>query len=112
MSLSLGPSADLKLSKKLMDYNITENVVSSGNGTAKVTTENWTYQLEIKSNTDKEMDLEVKDVIPMEAKVTDISPEPSEMTATLLKWNLKVAPREEMKIRYSYRVVTLETIDR
>ncbi|MGB9902055.1 DUF4139 domain-containing protein [Methanothrix sp.] len=112
VSLSLGPSADLKLSKKLMDYNITENVVSIGNGTAKVTTENWSYQLEIKSNTDKELDLEVKDTIPMEAKVTDISPEPSEMTATLLKWNLKVAPREEMKIKYAYRVVTVETIDR
>ncbi|MBC7079809.1 MAG: DUF4139 domain-containing protein [Methanothrix sp.] len=110
-SLSLGPSADLKLSKKLMDYNITENVVSFGNGTAKVTTENWTYQLEIKSNTDKEIDLEVKDTIPMEAKVIDVSPEPSEMTATLLKWNLSVAPREEMKIRYAYRVVTVETID-
>ncbi|WP_369424812.1 DUF4139 domain-containing protein [Methanothrix sp.] len=109
-SLSLGPSADLKLSKKLMDYNITENIVSFGNGTAKVTTENWTYQLEIKSNTDKEIDLEVKDTIPMEAKVIAVSPEPSEMTATLLKWNLKVAPREEMKIRYAYRVVTVETI--
>lgn len=110
-SLSLGPSADLKLSKKLMDYNITENVVSFGNGTAKVTTENWTYQLEVKSNTDKEIDLEVKDTIPMEAKVIDVSPEPSEMTATLLKWNLSVAPREEMKIRYAYRVVTVETLD-
>lgn len=111
-SLSLGPSADLKLSKKLIDYNITENVVQFGNGTAKVTTENWTYQLEIKSNTDKEIDLEVKDTVPMEARVIDVSPEPSEMTATLLKWNLKVAPREEMKIRYAYRVVTVETIDR
>lgn len=109
-SLSMGPSADLKLSKKLIDYNITENVVSFGNDTAKVTTENWTYQLEIKSNTDKEIDLEVKDTIPMEAKVIDVSPEPSEITATLLKWNLKVAPREETKIRYAYTVVTVETI--
>ncbi len=110
-SLSLGPSADLKLSKKLMDYNITEEMVSFGNGTAKVTTENWTYQLEVKSNTDKQVDLEVKDTIPMEAKIIYVSPEPSEITATLLKWNLKVAPREEMKLRYSYRIVTMETID-
>lgn len=94
-----------------MDYNITEEMVSFGNGTAKVTTENWTYQLEVKSNTDKQVDLEVKDTIPMEAKIIYVSPEPSEITATLLKWNLKVAPREEMKLRYSYRIVTMETID-
>ncbi len=114
-SIVVGPSADLKVESKLSDYNITESIKpvasASGNHTVKETIETWTYSLEIKSNLDREAALEVTDTIPREAVIVSVSPEPEEMTATSLKWNLELLPRQETAINYTYQVTTTESLD-
>ncbi len=114
-SIVVGPSADLKVSKKLSDYNITENVraIQSENRThtVKETTENWTYNLTIESNLDREAMLEVSDSRPKEAKIISISPQPSETTATTMKWRVSLQPREKTAINYVYQVVTTEALN-
>ena len=56
-SIVVGPSADLKVEKKLKDYNISEKIIEINsygkNHTAKETTETWTYHLKIESNLDR-----------------------------------------------------------
>lgn len=114
-SIVVGPSPDLKVSKKLSDYNITENIraIQSENRThtVKETTENWTYNLTIESNLDREATLEVSDSRPKEAKIISISPQPSETTATTMKWRVSLQPREKMAIDYVYQVVTTEALN-
>lgn len=115
-SLTLGTSADLKVSRKLKDYNITERIVTvdlDANNTRsyKETTENWTYQLELKSSTDKEIDVEVTDSKPKEAEVINITLDPTEITATGFKWIVQVLPHKEVKFLYTYRLVKTESLD-
>jgi hypothetical protein len=114
-TLDMGPSADLKVESKLADYNITDNikVVGSGQGnhTIKETIETWTYNLSVKSNLGRQASLEVTDSIPQEAVVTVVSPQPSEITATSLKWKLALAPRQKTAINYTYEVTTTESLD-
>lgn len=114
-SIVVGPSADLKVESKLSDYNKTENikVIGSmgGNRTVKETIENWTYSLEIKSYLDRAAALEVTDTIPREAVIISVSPEPAESTATSLKWELQLLPRQETAINYTYQVTTTEGLD-
>jgi hypothetical protein len=111
----VGPSADLKVESKVSDYNVTENIKAvasaSGNHTVRETIETWSYSLEIKSNLDREAALEVTDTIPREAVIVSVSPEPSESTATSLKWNLQLLPRQETTINYTYQVTTTESLD-
>jgi hypothetical protein len=116
VSIILGPTADLKVSKKLKDYNSTENVrevKASGNQThpLKETIENWTYELKITSNIDRPASLEVSDVKPKDATMLASNYEPSETTATSLKWKLIIEPRSELAIKYSYRIKTTEPIE-
>jgi len=116
-SIVVGPSSDLKVSKKLLGYNITEKIKAikgSDNQThaVKETTENSTYQLEAQSNIDRPASVEVTDTRPKDARIVAISPEPSETTATGLMWNLSLLPREKRLLNYTYQVVTTESLDR
>ncbi len=114
-SIVVGPTPDLKVSKKLSDYNITENIraIQSDNRThtVKETTENWTYNLSIENNLDREATLEVSDSRPKEAKIISISPQPTETTATTMKWRVILQPREKTAIDYVYQVVTTEALN-
>jgi hypothetical protein len=115
-SIVVGPSSDLKVSKKLQGYNITEKikVIKGGDNqthAVKETIENSTYQLEAESNIDRSANLEVTDTRPKEARIVAISPEPSETTATGLKWNLSLLPREKKLLNYTYQVATTESLD-
>ena len=115
-SIVIGPSADLKVEKKLADYNITEKIIeikSNGhkNHTVKETTETWTYHLKIESNQDRPAILEVTDAHPKEARIISVTPTPAETTATGLKWRLALQPREKAAIDYTYQVVTTESLD-
>ncbi len=114
-SIVVGPSPDLKVTKKLSDYNITEAIkaIPSENRThsVKETTENWTYHLKIESNLDREATLEVSDSRPKEAKIISISMEPMETTATSMKWRISLQPREKTAIDYTYQVVKTESLD-
>ena len=112
-SIEVGSTPDLKVSKNLKNYNISEKILATKladnqNHTVKETTENWTYQLKIESNLDRTGNLEVSDSRPKEAKILAISPEPSELTATDLKWKLLVEPRQKLDINYTYQVVNTE----
>lgn len=113
-SIVVGPSADLKVTKKLSDYNITEVIkaIPSENRTnsVKETTENWTYHLKVESNLDRNATLEVSDSRPKEAKIISISPKPDETTATSMKWRITLSPREKMAIDYTYQVVTTQAL--
>jgi hypothetical protein len=114
-SIEIGPSPDLKVSKKLKDYNITEkirDIVGSDekNHTVKETTETWTYHLKIESNLDRSASMEVTDSKPQEAKLVSVSTEPAETTATMLKWKLTVEPRDKPAIDYAYQIVKTETL--
>ena len=114
-SITVGSSPDLKVTKKLKDYNITEKIreVGSrdkGNQTVKETTEQWTYNLKIESNSDRSASLEVADSKPMEAKMLSVSPDPAETTATSLKWKLTLMPREKTAINYTYQIVTTQPL--
>lgn len=116
-SIVIGPSPELKVSKKLKGYNITEKIreiKGSDNQThaVKETTENSTYELKVESNLDRAGSLEVTDTRPKEARIVAISPEPSETTATGLKWNLSLSPREKKVLDYTYQVVTTESLER
>jgi hypothetical protein len=114
-SLVVGPSADLKVERKLLDYNITENIREIGSGarnhTVKETTETWTYYLKIKSNLDRVAALEVTDTVPQEAVILSVTPKPAESTATSLKWKLQLAPRQKAAINYTYQVIATESLD-
>ena len=114
-SLVVGSSADLKVERKLLDYNITENIREIGTGarnhTVKETTETWTYYLKIKSNLDRVAALEVTDTVPQEAVILSVTPKPAESTATSLKWKLQLAPRQKAAINYTYQVITTESLD-
>jgi len=114
-TLVLGPSADLKVTRKLSDYNVTEKIraiTSAGrNHTVKETTETWTYHLKVESNMDRSATLEAIDTLPQEAEIIDVTPKPAETTATSLKWRLMLTPRQKTAIDYSYRVVTTESLD-
>lgn len=114
-TLVIGPSADLKVARKLLDYNITEKIraLTSGgrNHTVKETTETWTYHLKVESNLDRTATLEATDTLPQEAEIIDVAPKPAETTATSLKWRLHLTPRQKTAIDYSYRVVTTESLD-
>ena len=115
-SIVVGSTPDLKVSKNLKDYNISEKIraVKSAdnlNNTVKETTENWTYQLKIESNLDRKANLEVTDSRPKEAKILAISPNPAEVTATGLKWKLLVEPRQKIAINYTDQVVNTERVD-
>jgi hypothetical protein len=114
-TLVIGPSADLKVTRKLKDYNVTEKIraiTSNGrNHTEKETTETWTYHLKVESNLDRAATLEATDNLPQEAEMIDVTPEPAETTATSLKWRLQLLARQKTAIDYSYRVVTTESLD-
>ena len=114
-SIVVGPSADLKVERKLFNYNKTENikVIGSGQGnhTVKETIEAWTYNLKVKSNLDRAAALEVTDSIPQEAVIVSVTPKPAESTATSLKWKLTLTPRQKMAINYTYQIITMESLD-
>jgi hypothetical protein len=114
-SIVVGPSADMKVERKLLDYNITENIKEIGTGarnhTVKETVEVWTYSLKIKSNLDRVAALEVTDTVPQEAVIISVMPKPAESTATSLKWKLALAPRQKAAINYTYQVTTTESLD-
>lgn len=113
-SIVIGSSPDLKVTRKLQDYNITEKIkaITSDNrtSTVKETTENWTYHLKVESNLDRPAVLEVSDSRPKEARIISVSPEPSETTATAMKWRLSLQPREKTAVDYTYQVVTTERL--
>ncbi|MDD4163581.1 MAG: DUF4139 domain-containing protein [Methanothrix sp.] len=110
-SIVVGPSADLKVERKLFDYNKTENIKVMGNHTVKETIEAWTYNLKIKSNLDRAAMVEVTDTIPQEAVIISVTPKPAESTATSLKWKLALAPRQKTAINYTYQVTTTQSLD-
>ncbi len=114
-SIVVGPSADLKVERKLFNYNKTENikVIGSGQGnhTVKETIEAWTYNLKVKSNLDRTATIEVTDSIPQEAVIVSVTPKPAESTATNLKWKLALAPRQKTAINYTYQIITMESLD-
>ncbi len=113
-SIVVGPSADLKVSKRLSNYNITEKIkeISSGGGnhSVKETTETSIYHLKIESNLDRNATLEVSDTYPQEAKIIAVSPEPVETTAMSLKWRLSLQPRQKTAINYTYQVISTESL--
>jgi len=114
-SIEVGASPDLKVTKKLKDYNITEKIrdilgSDEKNHTVKETTETWSYHLKIESNLDRPASTEVTDSKPQEGKLVSVSVEPAETTATMLKWKLTVQPREKPAIDYTYQIVKTETL--
>lgn len=115
-SIVVGASADLKVSKKLKGYNITERLFeasdSRGNHTLKEINETWSYQLKVESNLDRAATLEATDIRPQEAELLAVIPEPVETTATTMKWRLDLQPREKATIEYIYRVRTTESLER
>lgn len=115
-TIVVGTSADLKLQRKLSDYNRTEQIraisTPEGNRTVKEILQTWTYSLKIKSNLDRTAALEVTDNVPQEAVMISVSPEPDERTATTLKWKLNLLPRQETSINYAYQVKTTESLER
>jgi len=114
-SIVMGPSADLKVERKLSDYNITESIKGIGTGaknrTVKETTQIWTYNLEVKSNLDRAALLEVTDSVPQEAVIVYVMPKPFESTATSLKWKLQLSARQKTAIKYTYKAITTESLD-
>jgi hypothetical protein len=114
-TIDLGPSADLKVESRLFDYNITEKIKAiesqDGNHTIKETIEDWTYNLSIISNLDRPASLEVTDTKPLEAKIIRVSPEPSESTASRLKWEIQLLARQKTAINYTYEVTTTESLE-
>lgn len=115
-SIVVGSTPDLKVSKSLKDYNVSEKIkavksADNQNHTIKETTENWTYQLKIDSSLDGKANLEVSDSRPKEAKILAISPKPFEVTATGLKWKLLAEPHQKIAINYTYQVVNTERMD-
>ena len=114
-SIVIGSSADLKVERKLSDYNKTENIKvigqKGGNRTVKETNETWTYSLKIKSNLDRSAALEVTDTVPREAVIISVLPRPAESTATSLKWKLELTKRQDTAINYTYQVITTESLD-
>ena len=114
-SISLGPSADLKVESKLLDYNISESIKSIAsegrNHSVKETVETWSYSLSIKSNLDRAASLEVKEAIPQEAVMVSATPQPSESLASSLKWDLEIAARQKTAINYTYQVTRMEGLD-
>lgn len=115
-SIEVGSAPDLKVSKSLKDYNISEKIravksVDNQNHTVKETTENWTYQLKVESSLDMKANMEVTDSRPKEAKILSISPKPFEVTATGLKWKLLLEPRQKIALNYTYQVVNTERMD-
>lgn len=115
-SIEVGSTPELKVSKSLSGYNISEKIravtsTDNRNHTVKETTENWTYQLKIESSLDARANLEVSDSRPKEAKILAISPKPFEVTATGLKWKLLAEPRQKIAINYTYQVVNTERMD-
>jgi hypothetical protein len=115
-SFEIGPTAGFKVTRKLKNYNISEEIkaLSIGENASrhvKLTTENWTYLLEMESNTDKKAVLEVLDSRPMEAEMIKISPAPVEETADTLKWTIELMPREKREIEYTYRIVETEPLE-
>lgn len=115
-TLDLGASADIKVESKLVDYNVTENIKAigskDGNHTIKETIEVWTYNLSITSNLDRPASLEVTDIMPAKAKIISVSPRPSEITATSLKWEIQLSERQKTAINYSYEVISTDSLDR
>ncbi|HOT07906.1 MAG: hypothetical protein A4E45_01192 [Methanosaeta sp. PtaB.Bin039] len=114
-SIVIGASSDLKVSSRLKDYNISEEILALRSGEnlthpVKKTTENWTYQLEIESTVDRPVAVEVTDTKPREAEILVVDPAPTESTATSLKWEVTVLPRQKLQILYSYRMVRTETL--
>lgn len=113
-TLDLGPSADIKVESNLADYNLTENIKviesKGGNSTVKETIETWTYNLSITSNLDRNASLEVTDSKPAEARILEILPDPKEITATSLKWDLPLSSRQKMAVIYSYAVTRTESL--
>lgn len=114
-SIDLGPSADLKVASKLVDYNITEEIgvmgSDQGNHTVKKTLQSWSYSLVIKNNLRRDASLEVVESVPQESVISSASPEPDERTATGLKWKLSLEPRQKLSINYTYDVTTTESLD-
>lgn len=114
-TLDLGPSADIKVESKLADYNLSENIKAigskDGNHTIKETIETWTYNLSITSNLDRPASLEVTDTLPAEAKIISVSPKPSEITATSIKWEMQLKERQKTAINYSYEVTRTDSLD-
>jgi hypothetical protein len=115
-SIVVGSSPDLKASKKLMDYNVTEGIREiklSDNQThaALETTENWTVRLKIENNLDRKAILEASDIRPKESKMISISIPPTESTATSLKWVLSLDPNEKVAIDYTYQVITIKSLE-
>jgi len=114
-SIVIGPSADLKVARKLKDYNITEKILTANtsgkNHTIKETVKTWTYHLEIESNLDRAATLEATDTIPQEAEIIAVLPAPVETTATSQKWRLSLQPRQKTAIDYTYRTVSTESLD-
>lgn len=113
--IEVGSSADLKVARKLANYSSQEDIVQvpgTGNITQamKVTTETWTYQLSLKSNSDRNATAEVSDRKPLKAEIVSAEPVPKETTATGLKWELEIQPRQEVTIDYTYKVVTKEVM--
>ncbi|MHC1630716.1 MAG: DUF4139 domain-containing protein [Methanotrichaceae archaeon] len=115
-SIAVGSSADMTVSKKLANYTIDEDIkeiTGAGNTThmVRVTTETWTYQLSLESNLDKNASLEVTDRKSLKADIVSVDPVPSETTATSLKWELELEPREKTVINYTYKIATTESLD-
>jgi hypothetical protein len=113
-SLNLGPSSEIKVSKKMLSYNSSEQIVTvpgkDGNGSIKVKTENFTYQLDLKNLAKDPLFAEVRDNRPMKSEIVSFNPTPSETTATTMKWNLNITPGKEIKIEYTYRLVETESL--
>jgi len=114
-SIKVGPSADLKVARKLKDYNISEKIMEikteNRTRTVKETTETWSYHLTVESNLDRNATLEVNELRPKEARIISANPEPSETTATSMKWRLSIEPRQKTAIDYVYQVVRTESLD-
>ena len=55
--------------------------------------------------------MEVTDLVPQEAVIVSVSSKPAESTATSLKWKLRLSPRQEAAINYTFQVITTQSLD-
>ena len=105
MRFAVGDDKNIKVTRKIRKTSPTEKGFLS-----KDIIETANITLTIKNTKNEEVDISVKDQIPIssnsEIKVSDIELADGTLNANtgVVRWNIKLAPKEEKKITFSYTV--------
>ena len=105
MRFSVGDDKNIKVSRKLRKTSPTEKGFLS-----KDIIETANITLTLKNTKNEEVEISVKDQIPIssnsEIKISDVELAGGTLNANtgVIRWNVKLAPKEEKKITFSYTV--------